>query len=213
MKENEKELDGMVTNETKGHTIHTITIIGQIEGHQILPEDTKSTKYEHLLPILADIEQNNKIDGLLILINTVGGDVEAGLAISELISGMKKPTVSLVLGGGHSIGVPLAVSAKKTFMAKTATMMVHPVRINGTVIGTEKTFSYFTKIQNRIEDFIISHCKVSKDSLSHLMHGDDMTTDIGTILTGKQATDIGICDATGGLSDALDALHFMIDNN
>lgn len=211
MKDKETDLDGMIVSDSQGHSIHTITIIGQIEGHQILPEDTKATKYEHLLPVLTDIEQNDKIDGVLILINTVGGDVEAGLAISELISGMKKPTVSLVLGGGHSIGVPLAVSAKKTFMAKTATMMVHPVRINGTVIGTEKTFSYFTKIQNRIEDFIISHSRISKEDLSHLMHGEDMTTDVGTILTGEQATKIGICDATGGLSDALDALHFMID--
>lgn len=210
--ENLKET-GIVTVGDEGNRIECISIIGQIEGHQVLPDSTKSTKYEHIIPILTTIEEDKKIHGVLFLINTVGGDVEAGLAIAELIAGMKKPTASIVLGGGHSIGVPLAVSAKRSFIVKSATMTVHPVRVNGLVIGTEKTFESFIKIQDRIENFITEHSKISKSQLRLLMKGTEMTTDVGTILDGEDAVKYGLCDEVGTLSEALKCLHDMIDAN
>lgn len=203
--------DGSVTVENQGKKIHCITIIGQIEGHYPLGGGQKATKYEHVLPALVSVEEDENISGLLILLNTVGGDVEAGLAIAEMVASMKKPSVSLVLGGGHSIGVPLAVSAKKSFIVPSATMTVHPVRISGTVIGAPQTFRYFSDMQNRITDFICSHSKISAERFRELlMKSDEMAADIGTILEGKQAVDEGLIDSLGGLSDALDALSQMM---
>ena len=192
--------------------IHCITLIGQVEGHQVLPEDTKSTKYEHLMPLLASIEETPDIGGVLFLVNTVGGDVEAGLGIAELIAGMRKPTASLVLGGGHSIGVPLAVAAKRSFIVPSAAMTIHPVRLTGVVIGTEQTFNYFARIQERILGFLSSHSRVPREKLLEYMHGrDDMANDMGTVLSGREAVDCGLIDAIGGLGDALDYLHAEID--
>ena len=191
--------------------IYTLTIIGQVEGHQILPETVKSTKYEHVLPLLASIEESPEIDGLLILLNTVGGDIEAGLAISEMIAGMRKPTVSLVLGGGHSIGIPLAVSARRCMIAPTASMTIHPVRISGTVIGAPQSFYYFEQMQNRIIRFITEHSRVDEETFrSLLMRTDQIATDVGSIVEGTEAKKIGLIDETGGVSDALAALRDMI---
>lgn len=202
---------GAATTKTSRGTIYTLTIIGQIEGHQVLPESVKSTKYEHVLPLLASIEESDEIDGLLLLLNTVGGDVEAGLAIAELISGMKKPTVSLVLGGGHSIGVPLAVSAKKSFIVPSATMTLHPVRMNGLVIGVPQTFANFARMQDRIIDFIVRNSRAKAERIRELMLStDEMTTDIGTIVDGNEAVSMGLIDAVGGLGEALAALKDMI---
>ena len=182
--------------------------MGQIEGHQTLPTDVKSTKYEHVMPQLAAIEEADEIDGLLILLNTVGGDIEAGLGIAELISSMKKPTASLVLGGGHSIGVPLAVSAKRSFMVPSAAMTIHPVRLNGVVIGAPQTYKYFSRIQERITDFIAKNSDISKEKLTELMFAtDQMAADIGTVVYGDEAVRLGLINSLGGLKDALSYLH------
>lgn len=195
----------------KNGNIYTLTVIGQIEGHQTLPETAKTTKYEHVLPLLAGIEESDEIDGLLLLLNTVGGDIEAGLAIAELIAGMKKPTVSLVLGGGHSIGVPLAVSAKRSFIAPTASMTIHPVRMTGLVVGAPQTFRYFNRIQEQIVDFVTANSKISREDFEgYMMATGEMATDVGTILYGREAVSSGLIDELGGLSDALAALHGMI---
>ena len=202
---------GSVTTQSSYGVIHCITIIGTIEGHQEAPENTKTTKYEHVLPQLAAIEESEEIDGLLILLNTVGGDVEAGLAIAELIAGMKKPTVSLVLGGGHSIGVPLAVAAKKSFIAVSAAMTIHPVRMNGTIIAVPQAFEYLAKIQERIVDFITSHSHITAERLQQLMRETgQLTADVGTVISGNQAAALGLIDEVGTLSDALEALYTMI---
>ena len=212
----DKKLDvitesGGVVAENARERIHCMTIIGQVEGHYILGEREKATKYEHLIPLLVSIEESDDIDGLLIILNTMGGDVEAGLAISEMIASMKKPTVSLVLGGGHSIGVPLAVAAKKSFIVPSATMTIHPVRVNGLVIGVEQTYNYFKEMQDRIVRFIVSHSGISEEKLNELMtRPDEMATDIGTIVEGCEAVRLGLIDRVGGLSDALEELRGMI---
>lgn len=193
--------------------IYTLTIIGQIEGHQVAPENVKTTKYEHILPLLAGIEESSEIDGLLLLLNTVGGDIEAGLAIAEMIAGMKKPTVSLVLGGGHSIGIPLAVCTKRSFITPTASMTVHPVRMTGLVVGAPQTFRYFQRIQEQITDFVTANSKISKETFEgYMLATGEMATDVGTILYGKEAVASGLIDRLGGLNDALTALHEMIDH-
>lgn len=199
---------------TKGKDgkIYTLTIIGQVEGHQVLPENCKTTKYEHVLPLLAGIEESEEVDGLLLLLNTVGGDIEAGLAISEMIAGMKKPTVSLVLGGGHSIGIPLAVCTKKSFITPTASMTVHPVRMTGLVVGAPQTFRYFQRIQEQIVEFVANNSGISrKEFEDFMMATGEMATDVGTILYGKEAVATGLIDELGGLSDALKCLHEMIE--
>ena len=207
------ELGADVTKSEKGN-IYTLTIIGQIEGHQVLPETAKTTKYEHILPLLAGIEESDEIDGLLLLLNTVGGDIEAGLAIAEMIAGMKKPTVSLVLGGGHSIGIPLAVCTKKSFITPTASMTVHPVRMTGLVVGAPQTFRYFQRIQEQIADFVTENSGISKEQFErYMMATGEMATDVGTILYGKEAVSSGLIDKLGGLSDALAALHRMIEKH
>lgn len=193
--------------------IYTLTIIGQIEGHQVAPENVKTTKYEHILTLLAGIEESSEIDGLLLLLNTVGGDIEAGLAIAEMIAGMKKPTVSLVLGGGHSIGIPLAVCTKRSFITPTASMTVHPVRMTGLVVGAPQTFRYFQRIQEQITDFVTANSKISKETFEgYMLATGEMATDVGTILYGKEAVASGLIDRLGGLNDALTALHEMIDH-
>lgn len=203
---------GSITQQGSKYTIHCLTIIGQIEGHYCLPPQNKTSKYEHIIPQLVAVEENPKIDGLIIILNTVGGDVEAGLAIAELISGMKTPTVSLVLGGGHSIGVPLAVSARHSFIVPSATMTIHPVRINGLVIGTPQTFSYFEKIQGRITGFVSQNSGISEERFTELMlNNSELINDIGTILSGKDAVKEGLIDSIGGLSDAIDCLHKMLE--
>lgn len=205
------ELGSDITKTNRGN-IYTLTIIGQIEGHQVLPETAKTTKYEHVLPLLAGIEESDEIDGLLLLLNTVGGDIEAGLAIAEMVAGMKKPTVSLVLGGGHSIGIPLAVCTKKSFITPTASMTVHPVRMTGLVVGAPQTFRYFQRIQEQIADFVSDNSGISKEQFEkYMMATGEMATDVGTILYGKEAVASGLIDRLGGLSDALAALHKMID--
>lgn len=207
------ELGSDFTSSSKGN-IYTLTIIGQVEGHQVLPETAKSTKYEHVLPLLAGIEESDDIDGLLLLLNTVGGDIEAGLAIAEMIAGMKKPTVSLVLGGGHSIGIPLAVCTKKSYITPTASMTVHPVRMTGLVVGAPQTFRYFQRIQEQIADFVTENSGISKEQFErYMMATGEMATDVGTILYGKEAVASGLIDELGGLNDALSELHRMIDNN
>ena len=205
------ELGSDITRSSKGN-IYTLTIIGQVEGHQVLPETAKTTQYEHVLPLLAGIEESDEIDGLLLLLNTVGGDIEAGLAIAEMIAGMKKPTVSLVLGGGHSIGIPLAVCTKKSFITPTASMTVHPVRMTGLVVGAPQTFRYFQRIQEQIADFVTANSGISKEQFErYMMATGEMATDVGTILYGKEAVSSGLIDKLGGLNDALSALHKMID--
>lgn len=202
---------GSVKTENGNSRIRTVTVIGQVEGHYLCPDNQKTTKYEHILPLIVSIEEGEDIDGLLLMLNTVGGDVEAGLAIAELIASMKKPTVSLVLGGGHSIGVPLAVAAKKSFIVPSATMTVHPVRISGTVVGAPQTYRYFEKMQNRITDFVTKHSSISKERFGELlMQTDEIATDVGTILEGEDAVKEGLIDEIGGLSQAIDALHSMI---
>ena len=203
---------GSVTTFNGRHMIYCLTIIGQIEGHYALSPDNKSTKYEHVIPQLVAIEESESIEGLLILLNTVGGDIEAGLALAELIAGMKKPTVSLVLGGGHSIGVPLAVAAKKSFIAPSATMMLHPVRTNGMVLGVPQAFSYFRKMQERIARFVTDNSRLSFARFDELcMETDELVTDVGTVLEGEQAVAEGLIDSLGSLSDAFDALYEMIE--
>ena len=205
------ELGSDFSKSEKGN-IYTLTIIGQIEGHQVLPETVKTTKYEHVLPLLAGIEEDDEIDGLLLLLNTVGGDIEAGLAIAEMIAGMKKPTVSLVLGGGHSIGIPLAVCTKKSFITHTASMTVHPVRMTGLVVGAPQTFRYFQRIQEQIADFVTANSGISKEQFEkYMMATGEMATDVGTILYGREAVASGLIDRLGGLNDALSALHKMIN--
>ena len=206
-----KEL-GSVTAQTSQGMIQCLTIIGQVEGHQVMPEDTKTTKYEHVMPLLAAVEESEEIKGLLILLNTVGGDVEAGLGIAELIAGMKKPTVSLILGGGHSIGVPLAVAAKRSFIAPSAAMTIHPVRLNGVVIGVPQTYNYFARIQERIVGFVTSHSNISRERYNELMLAtDEIANDVGSVIYGEEAVSCGLIDSIGTLSDALDYLHSSCD--
>lgn len=205
------EKNGSVTTKHDNITIQSLIIAGQVEGHYALSNQTKTTKYEHIIPQLVEIEESEETDGLLVLLNTVGGDVEAGLAIAEMISGMKKPSVSLVLGGGHSIGVPLAVSARKSFIVPSATMTIHPVRMNGLIIGVPQAFTYFTKMQNRIIDFITRNSSVDAEVLRRLMlETDELVADIGTVIDGTEAVEIGLIDSVGTLSDALSTLRGMI---
>ena len=193
-------------------TIYVLTIVGQIEGHQLLPPTSKSTKYEHVMPLLATIEGSGEIDGLLILLNNGGGDVEAGLAISEVISSMSKPTVSLVLGGSHSIGVPLAVSAKKSFIAPSAAMTIHPVRLNGLVIGVPQTFYYFERIQERILQFVTANSNIKREAFTKLMlQTGELAADVGSVIYGEEAVELGLIDRIGGLSDALECLYGMVE--
>ena len=192
--------------------IHCLTIVGQIEGHQLLGDDAKTTKYEHVLPTLAAIEEADEIGGLLILLNTMGGDVEAGLAIAELIAGMKKPTCALVLGGGHSIGVPLSAAARRSFIAPSAAMTIHPVRLNGVVIGVPQTYNYFSRIQERIVRFVTDHSHCSREDYLRLMtNTDELANDVGSVIYGEEAVELGLIDAVGTLSDALSWLHGEIE--
>lgn len=203
---------GSVTVKKNGHLIHCLTVIGQIEGHYILPVQNKTTKYEHVIPQLVAIEESSEIEGLIIILNTVGGDIEAGLAIAELIAGMEKPTVSLVLGGGHSIGVPLAVSAKKSFIAPSATMTIHPVRMNGLVLGVPQTLSYFDKMQERIVRFVCENSEITSEKFRSLMMATgELVMDVGTVLNGEAAVKAGLIDSLGGLSQALNCLYEMIE--
>lgn len=216
---NEKKIDqivdtGSIITGNGDHVIHCLTIIGQIEGHFALPPQNKTTKYEHVIPQLVAIEEEQSIDGLLILLNTVGGDVEAGLALAELVAGMKKPTVSLVLGGGHSIGVPLAVSAKHSFIAPSATMTIHPVRMNGTLLGVPQTLEYFHRMQDRITHFVTQNSHISAERFLELsMNTQELVMDLGTVLDGPEAVEEGLIDSLGSLSDAIDCLYEMIDKN
>ena len=206
-----KELGSLSTFEGK-HKIHCLTIIGEIEGHNVLPEQSKATKYEHVIPQLVAIEESAEIEGLLIILNTVGGDVEAGLALAELISGMKKPTVSFVLGGGHSIGVPLAVSAKKSYIAPSATMTVHPVRTNGLVIGVPQMMNHFARMQARITDFVVRNSKISSERFTELMmNTKEMVTDVGSVLSGERAVKEGIIDEIGTLSTVINGIYQLIE--
>ena len=211
MNEQQREtLKELGSTDVKGPhgSIHCLTIAGLIEGHQAAPEDGKGTKYEHVLPMLAAVEESPEIDGLLIMLNTMGGDVEAGLAIAELIGGMRKPTATLVLGGSHSIGAALAVSGKRSFIPPSAVMMLHPVRMTGQVIGAPQTYRYFARTQQRIMEFIIGHSQITMDKLNELMMAtDEIANDVGTIVDGKQAVEYGLIDCLGGLGDALDYLH------
>ena len=205
------ENDGSIVVKNSKGAIHCMSVIGQIEGHYISPENQKATKYEHIIPLLAAIEESDEIDGLLVMLNTMGGDVEAGLAIAEMIASMSKPTVSIVLGGGHSIGVPLAVAAKRSFIVSSATMTVHPVRFNGLVIGVRQSFEYMREVQDRICDFICRNSHISREKLESLMSNtDSMANDVGTIIGGSDAVDCGLVDSVGGLSDAIKALRDMI---
>ena len=207
-----EDLGQVVLGKELDMQIYLMTIIGEIEGHENAPGNSKTTKYEHVLPLLAGIEESDDIDGLLLLLNTVGGDIEAGLAIAEMIAGMKKPTVSLVLGGGHSIGIPLAVCTKKSFITPTASMTVHPVRMTGLVLGAPQTFRYFQRIQEQIADFFTANSRISREDFeNYMMATGEMATDVGTILYGKEAVASGLIDKLGGLNDALAALHKMID--
>ena len=197
---------------SKRGAVHVLTIVGQIEGHQVLPPSSKSTKYEHVMPLLAAIEESDEVDGLLVLLNTVGGDIEAGLGIAELIASMSKPTVSLVLGGGHSIGVPLAVSAKRSFIAPSAAMTIHPVRLNGLVIAVSQTFNYFARIQERIIQFVTRNSRVKREDFTRLMlQTGELAADVGSVIYGEEAVRLGLIDEIGGLSDALACLHQMMD--
>ena len=194
--------------------IYCLTIIGQIEGHSTAPSGTKTTKYEHVLPLLAKLEESDEVAGVLFLLNTVGGDVEAGLAIAELIAGMTKPTVSIVLGGSHSIGIPLAVSAKRSFAVPSAAMTIHPVRVSGTVIAAPQTYSYFEKLQERIVAFVSSHSRISGETFEALMlKKEDMAADVGSVVYGEEAVRIGLIDEVGGLSDGLKCLYEQIGHS
>ena len=205
---------GGVTASKGKHVIHCLTIIGQIEGHYILPAQNKTTKYEHVIPQLLAVEQDPEIEGLVVILNTVGGDVEAGLAIAELLSGMRKPTVSLVLGGGHSIGVPLAVSARRSFIVPSATMTVHPVRMSGLVLGVPQTLSYFDRMQERIVKFVTDNSRISPERFRQLMmNKDELVMDVGTVLDGQAAVDEGLIDSLGGVSDVIAALYEMIEGD
>ncbi|MFD3156575.1 ClpP family protease [Haloimpatiens sp. FM7330] len=212
-RENIKEL-GVPNIPNTNDFIKVLPIIGQIEGHGVLPPQTKTTKYEHVIPMLIDMERNEQIKGILIILNTVGGDVEAGLAISEMIRSLSKPTVSLVIGGGHSIGVPLATSAKYSFISPSATMIIHPIRMNGLIIGVPQTFEYFNKMQERIVEFITRTSSINKETLRKLMlQTDELLNDMGTILIGKQAVEYGLINEVGGISEALKKLNEMIKEN
>lgn len=205
---------GEMPSSNAKYPISCISIIGQIEGHYLLPSSNKTTKYEHLIPLLTAIEQDRNVKGLLILLNTAGGDVEAGLGIAELIASMKVPTVSLVLGGGHSIGVPLAVCTKKSFIVPSATMTIHPVRINGLVLGVPQTLDWLNSMQNRIINFVCNHSNVSIDKFKSLLFNtDELVMDIGTVLDGKTAVELGLIDNLGGISDALECLYSLIENS
>lgn len=207
------EETGSVRSCNAKHLIHCLTIIGQIEGHDVLPPQNKTTKYEHILPALVAIEQDRSIEGLLILLNTVGGDVEAGLAIAEMISGMSIPTVSLVVGGGHSIGVPLAVSARYSMIVPSASMTIHPVRTNGLVLGVQQTMEYLSQIEKRITGFVSANSRISEDKLISLMHNtESLTTDLGTIVSGEEAVRLGLIDECGSLHNAVERLYAMIEN-
>lgn len=205
---------GIVAATNAKHAIHCLTIIGQIEGHYILPPQNKTTKYEHIIPALVAIEQDRSIEGLLIILNTVGGDVEAGLAIAELIAGMNKPTVSIVVGGGHSIGVPLAVSARKSFIVPSATMTVHPVRMNGMLLGIPQTLSYFDRMQERIISFVTRNSNIKAERFKELMmKKDELVMDVGSVLDGENAVSEGLIDSLGGLSQAVECLYELIEEN
>lgn len=205
---------GQTVSENSKHLIHCLTIIGQIEGHYNAPANTKTTKYEHIMPALVAIEQDRSIEGLLIILNTVGGDVEAGLAIAELISGMKTPTVSVVLGGGHSIGVPLAVSAKISYIVPSATMTIHPVRTTGMVLAVPQSFTYLEAMQKRITDFVCRQSRISSEDFSRLlMNTGELVLDMGTVIDGETAVEIGLIDRLGGLSDAVEALYTLIEES
>ena len=209
----ESEVTELGAMETRGKSgnIYCISIIGQIEGHYALGEGQKATKYEHLLPLLVSLEQDDEVEGVLILLNTMGGDVEAGLAIAEVIASMKKPTVSVVLGGGHSIGVPLAVASRRSFIVPSATMTIHPVRMNGLVVGVPQSFTYFQEMQKRIVNFICDHSRADKSRIYELMMRPDMlATDVGSIIEGREAVECGLIDEVGGLDRALEALRDMI---
>ena len=209
---NEEESDGSVTINVNGNYIHCLTIIGQIEGHYTLPTNTKTTKYEHIIPRIVAIEENKDVSGLLLVLNTIGGDIEAGLAIAELVSGMKKPTVSLVLGGGHSIGIPLAVSAKKSFIVPSASMTVHPVRMNGLVLGVPQTMTYLKKMEERVVGFIERNSKIKAERFRELMlNSDELISDFGTVLLGEEAVKEGLIDKVGTLSEALESFTQMIE--
>lgn len=205
--------DSGIVPATKGrHAIYCLTVIGTIEGHSLVPDNQKSTKYEHVIPQLVDIEEDPAIEGLLVILNTVGGDVEAGLALAELISGVSKPSATLVLGGGHSIGIPLAVSARKSLIVPTASMTVHPVRMTGLVVGAPQTYQYFNQIQDQIVNFVTKNSHISReDFLRYMMATDEIATDVGTVLYGEEAVSSGLMDAIGSLSDALNLLHRQID--
>lgn len=205
---------GSVTTDNGRHRIHCMTIVGQIEGHYVLPTETKSTKYEHMIPQLVAVDESPEIEGLLLVLNTVGGDIEAGLALAELIAGMKKPTVSLVLGGGHSIGVPLAVAADRSFIVPSATMTIHPVRINGLVLGVPQAFTHFQRMQERIVRFVCSHSRMPMDRFHKLcMNTDELATDVGSVLDGSDAVNEGLIDRLGSLREALEALYKMIEQS
>ena len=208
------EKTGEVVSHNAKHLIHCLTVIGQVEGHYVLPSQNKTTKYEHIMPALVAIEQDRTIEGLVIILSTVGGDVEAGLAIAELIAGMKTPTVSLVVGGGHSIGVPLAVSAMKSFIVPSATMTIHPVRMNGLVLGVPQTLSYFDKMQDRIVNFVTANSGISEDDFrSLMMKTGELVMDVGTVVDGAKAVEIGLIDSLGGLSDAIECLYDLIEQS
>lgn len=211
-REEEKVKDGEVKlPEQNGKAIQVFTIIGEIEGHDVIGNSTKTTKYEHIIPSLVAVEEDEQIGGVLIILNTMGGDVEAGLAIAELIASLNKPTVSLVLGGSHSIGVPIAVSADYSFIVPTGTMVIHPVRLNGMVIGVQQTFDYFKQMQNRIAGFICNHCTIAPERLDELMMETEvLTKDVGSILVGEEAVKEGIINAVGGIHEALEKLHALI---
>ena len=212
--EERREIEAFGTSviRTPRGNIHTMTIIGHIEGHQLMPPNVKTTKYEHLLPLLAMVEESDEVDGLLVLLNTVGGDIEAGLGIAEMIAGMEKPSVSLVLGGGHSIGVPLAVAAKTSFIAPSAAMTIHPVRLSGTVIGVSQMFAYFQRTQDRILEFVTGHSRIREEDFLRLMlETGELTGDIGSVLYGQEAVELGLIDRVGTLRDALDCLHRQIE--
>lgn len=215
-RDDDQETNGSLhTTEVRsdGETIYCLTVIGQIEGHYTLPDGQKATRYEEVIPLLVSVEEDDRIDGILIVLNTMGGDVEAGLALSELIASMKKPTVTLVLGGGHSIGVPLAVSGKRSFIVPSATMTLHPVRISGTVIGAPQTYRYFKEMQERIADFVCRNCSMSRETfLSLVLKPDEMAADVGSILDGREAVALGLIDEVGGLEAAIGCLKSMIKN-
>lgn len=205
---------GMTDIQNSRGKIHCLSIVGQVEGHLLLPAQNKSTKYEHVIPLLVSVEQDERIDGLLVVLNTIGGDVEAGLAIAEMIAGMTKPTVSLVLGGGHSIGVPLAVSAKRSFIVPSATMTIHPIRMNGTVIGVPQTYEYFNKMQERVVNFVVKNSKIQKDVFTDLMmKTGEIANDVGCIVLGDEAVRLGLIDEVGGIEGALEYLYKEIEKN